>query len=252
MTIPIKIISKKEFLKQNKKPNQEQVWNSIAKTWNKYVVKKIPIVVDFLKNKKGKIIDLGCGDGRNMIPNPNITYYGIDFSEQSLNHAKKRAKKEKINIKLFKKQSDNLSEFKTNMFDHGLFIAALHCIETKKNRSKTLKEFYRILKPNAEALITVWNSEDKRFSHIKGGREGKDGQKGKDYNGDIYMSWKQNNIPHMRYYYLYKKQELLNLLKSTGFKILEFYEPLPSLGRVGGQVINDRFSKKNWIIRVGK
>ena len=135
----IKIISKKEFLKKNKKPNQEEVWNSIAKTWNKYVVKKIPIVVDFLKNKKGKIIDLGCGDGRNMIPNPNITYYGIDFSEQSLNHAKKRAKKEKINTKLFKKQSDDLSEFKTNTFNHGLFIATLHCIETKEKRKKYIK-----------------------------------------------------------------------------------------------------------------
>ncbi|MFH1358838.1 MAG: class I SAM-dependent methyltransferase [archaeon] len=225
----IKIISKKEFLEKNKKPEQEQVWNSIAKTWNQYVVKKIPIVVDFLKNKKGNIIDLGCGDGRNMISNSNITYYGVDFSQDSLNHAEKRAKKEKINIKLFKKQTDNLSEFKDDFFDYGLFIATLHCLETKQKRQETLKEFFRVLKPNAQALITTWDSEDKRFKSV-------------NHQGDIYMSWKENNQAHMRYYYLFKKQELIDLLKQTGFKILEFYKPQEK----------DRFSKKNWIIRIKK
>jgi len=270
----IKIISKIKFEKENKKPDQEKIWNNIAKAWNKYVVKKIPIVEDFLQNKSGKIIDLGCGDGRNMIPNPNIEYYSVDFSEESLKHAKQRAKKEKINCKLFKSKINKLpKEFKDNMFDAGLFIASLHCLETLRKREDTLKEFYRILKPNAQALITTWNSEDKRFKSVNN-------------HGDIYMSWRDKGIPHMRYYYLFKKQELLNLIKQTGFKILEFYKPQEkklakqsregdhlhlAQGRVGGSKITrckceagrvknpeqafekvDRFSKKNWIIRVRK
>jgi len=164
-----------------------------------------------------------------MIPNPNITYYGIDFSQESLNHAKKRAKKEKINSKLFRKQSDDLSKFKSNMFDYGLLIATLHCLETKQKRQKTLKEFYRVLKPNSQAIITVWNSEDKRFKSV-------------NHHGDIYMSWRENQKPFMRFYYLYKKQELLDLLEQTGFKVLEFYKPQEK----------DRFSKKNYIIRIKK
>ena len=223
----IKIIRAKDF---KEKPNQEKVWDSIAVPWKKYVVKPIPIVEEFLKNKKGKVVDLGCGSGRNLIPNTKIKYYAVDFSEKQLKHAKKYAKEKKIKAKFFKSEIDKLpSEFKDKMFDYGLFIATLHCIETSHKRKKALKEFYRILKPNAESLISIWNSEDKRFNCVGNQR-------------DIYMSWKEKSKSYMRYYYLYKKQELLNLLKKTGFRILEFYDTMEK----------DRFSKKNWIIRVRK
>ena len=223
-----KIISKKDYLKENKKPNQLKVWNKIAKPWKTYVVKKIPIIEEFLKGKKGKIVDLGCGAGRNMIPNPKINYYGIDFSELQLKQAEKFIKKNKIKAKLYKSEAYNL-EFKDNYFDYGLFISALHCLESKEKREKAVKEFFRVLKPKAQALISVWNSEDRRFIHVKN-------------NGGIYMSWIEQGISYMRYYYLYKKEELLNLLKKSGFKILDIYEPKE----------HDRFSKKNWIIIIEK
>lgn len=232
MTIPLKIIKKQEFEKQNSKPNQEAVWNSIAKPWKTYVVKTIPIVKEFLKNKKGKIIDLGCGTGRNMIPNPNIEYYGIDFSEGQLKQAKKYIKKNKINAKLYKSPAENLKKFKNNTFDHGLFIATLHCIETKEKRLQALKEFYRVLKPKSQSLITIWDAKDKRFNHVNN-------------QGDIYMSWKENSIPYMRYYYLHNKEEFIDILKSVGFKIIKLQN-----NEINNE--RDRFSKKNWIVKVEK
>jgi predicted RNA methylase len=66
MTIPIKIINKSD-LKQS--PNQEVIWDKISAPWKVYVIKNIPIVKDFIKDKKGKVIDLGCGTGRNMYAN---------------------------------------------------------------------------------------------------------------------------------------------------------------------------------------
>jgi len=225
----IRIISKKEFLKQNKKPNQKKIWNLIAKPWKTYIVKKISIVEEFLKDKKGFVLDLGCGAGRNMIPNPNAYYYGVDFSGNQLKQAEKYAKKNKIKAKFFESSADDLSNFKNEMFDYGLFISALHCLETKEKRKKAINEFYRVLKPNAEALISVWDAEDKRFKSVNN-------------HGDVYMSWKERGINYMRYYYLFHKQEFLDIVKDTGFKILRFYE----------QRENDRFSKKNWIIRVEK
>ena len=228
MTLPLKIIPVQEYLKENPKPNQEEVWDSISNPWKKYRVGKLPIVVKFLKDKKGKIVDLGCGSGRNMIKNKEIEYYGVDFSENQIKHAEKYIKQEKINAKLFKSSIDNLpSDLKKEMFDYGLFIATLHCLETKKQREDALKGFYRILKNSAEALISVWDSEDKRFKGLK---------------GDIYMSWKEDGVPYMRYYYLYEKQELFDLLEKIGFKILEVYTPKEK----------DRFSKKNLILRIKK
>ncbi|MEN9626266.1 MAG: hypothetical protein RL557_594 [archaeon] len=229
MTNSISIISKSEFLKKNKKPNQKKVWNAIASSWEENRKNKIYIVEEFLKNKKGKIIDIGCGSGRNMIPHKEIEYYGIDFSKQQIAQTKEYAKKNKIKTKLFTATADKLPKTcKNNIFDYGLLIATLHCIETKIKRKKALQQLYRVLKPNAEALITVWNAEDQRFKEVNN-------------HGPVYLSWKENNIPHMRYYYLFNKQELIDLIKETEFTILKFYEPE-----------QDRFSKKNWIIKVRK
>lgn len=239
MTIPIKIISKKEYLKKNKEPNQEEVWDSIAVPWKEYRSNQIPIVAEFLnkagsdfkKSEKCKIVDLGCGSGRNMIKNDNIEYYGVDFSGEQLKQAEEYLKNEKINAKLFKADigTEGLDKniFQDEMFDYGLFIATLHCIEGKKERENALKEFYRVLKKGSEALITIWNSEDERF----------DGK-----TGDFYMSWKKDGKEHMRYYYLYDKKELVELLEKIGFKIIEEFQEREK----------DRFSRKNWIFKIKK
>ena len=226
MTDPIKIINKSDL---KKRPKQEKIWDSIANPWKTYVVKKIPFVVEFLKGKKGKIIDLGCGNGRNMIVNDNLEYYGVDFSKVQLMHAKKLVKQDKINVHLFKSRADKLDKkkFRNKMFDYGLFIATLHCLETPLERKNSLLEFYRVLKFGAEGLISVWNSEDKRFA---------------GYEKEIYMSWKEEGVPYMRFYYLYDKKELLDLIKSVGFKVLKIY----------GLREHDRFSKKNLVIKIKK
>jgi ubiquinone/menaquinone biosynthesis C-methylase UbiE len=224
MTIPIKIIPAKEL---SEKPNQEKVWDIISVPWEKYRIKTLPMVSRFLEDKQGKIVDIGCGSGRNMIKKKGIKYYAVDFSSKQLKNAEKYACNENVDAKFFKLKADDLSIFEDEMFDYGLFIATLHCLETKEERENSLKEFYRVLKKGAEGLISVWNSEDKRFNSMK---------------GDIYMSWMEERKRHMRYYYLYEKQELIDLLKSVGFEILEQYQPQE----------DDRFSKKNWVIKVKK
>lgn len=230
MINPIKIIKAEEYVLENGKPKQEQIWDSIAQPWRTYVVKKIPVVEEFLKGKKGRVVDLGCGSGRNIIAGKEIEYYGVDFSERQLKFAEKYMKKGRIKGKLFKSRIDRLPfDFKDNMFDYGLFIGSLHCLESSDERLNALREFYRVLKKGSEGLISVWNSSDKRFDKV--------GNK-----GGIYMSWLEDGKPYMRYYYLYKKREFLDLLCQVGFKVLEFYSSREV----------DRFSKKNWVVKVGK
>ena len=245
----IQIIYQSDYKKFHKNPIQKNVWDAIAKSWKTYVITKIPVVERFIKNKRGFIIDFGCGGGRNMLPHKDCMYYGIDFSKKQITQAKKyikehnlRAKKNikenSIRAKIYKSRLDKLNKrkFKDNMFDHGLYIATLHCVESEKEREKSLDELYRVLKPGAQALITVWNSQDKRFGQVNN-------------QGPVYLSWKENktgkenkNI-HMRFYYLYKKQELIDLIKKAGFKIIKFY---PTKNQ------KDRFSRKNWIVKVKK
>tara|TARA_Y100000310_G_scaffold27990_1_gene26615 strand:- start:7693 stop:8325 length:633 start_codon:yes stop_codon:yes gene_type:complete len=205
---------------------QQKIWNNIAIPWKKFRVKPLEEVKEFLKNKTGNILDLGCGTGRNFVKIQG-TIYGIDFSEKMLKHAKEYSKKNKIKAKFMKKSIDCLP-YKENFFDSAIFIAVLHCIETAKKREKSLKELLRVLKPNSEALISVWNYNQERF---------------KNKEKESFIPWKHEGEKYLRYYYLYDKQEFIDLLKKVGFEIIKVMDKNNSEGF---------YSKKNIIAVVKK
>jgi hypothetical protein len=59
------------------------------------------------------------------------------------------------------------------------------------------------MKPNAKALIGVWNKESKRFKRYK--------------TKERYIGWTTKG---KRYYYLFDEPEIHNLFKKAGFKII--------------------------------
>ena len=182
--------------------SQQEIWNSIAPLWKTFRKNPLPEAVDFLKNKKGRILDLGCGTGRHFMKNGE--FYGVDFSEGMI----KLAKKNKVKVKLFVASADSLP-FEDNFFDSAIFIAALHCIETKEKREKALGELFRTLKQNSEALITVWSKKHTKLAnHPK----------------NSTIAWKKGSEELQRYYYLYDKEELEKLLKSVGFKVVSIVD----------------------------
>lgn len=184
--------------------NQEEIWDKISEPWKTFRVKPLEEVADFLKDKKGNILDLGCGSGRNFVKIKGMIY-GTDFSKNQIKFAEEYAKKEKINAKLIKAEAFNLP-FKNNFFDAAIFITVLHSIPESKNRKKALEELFRVMKPKAEALIMVWNKDQERFRNEK---------------KEIIILWKYNGKEHPRYYYLYDKNELVSLLKRVGFEIMK-------------------------------
>ena len=46
--------------------NQQKIWDNIAKEWFEFKTKPAEHTLQFLKNKKGKILDLGSGSGRHL------------------------------------------------------------------------------------------------------------------------------------------------------------------------------------------
>lgn len=183
-----------------KTQSQKQVWDSIAEEWGKFRQKPVKEVVKFLKGKKGKVLDLGCGSGRHLMKIKNGKMYLVDFSKEMISYAKENAKKKKIQAEFFVSDTKKLP-FKDNFFNAVIAIASIHCVEGEKNRKNALKEIYRVLKPKSEAMITVWNKDSKWF---------------KNSNKDRKMKWKEKGE---RYYYLYDEFEILGLLKEVGFKI---------------------------------
>jgi len=187
--------------------NQEQVWDEIAKVWKGYRCRPVEEVTDFLRKKQGKILDLCCGSGRNFIKIKG-NFYGVDFSSEMLKYAKEKADKLGVESFIEKTSADKLP-FPSDFFDAAVFIDALHCIDTKESREKALFELFRVLKPGCEAIVSVWDKEQERF---------------KDKGKEIEAPWKVNEKVCMRYYYLYDKKEILDLLKLVGFEIVQISE----------------------------
>jgi len=183
--------------------NQQQVWNKIAEKWNQYRQKPQPQVIKFLKKQKGKILDFGCGSGRYFIKSKALEFYGIDFSKKLLKYAENK----KIAKQLKLSQATKIPH-KNNFFDSAIFIAVLHCLK-KQEQEKSLKELYRVLKPNSKAFISVWSRNQKRL---------------KNKPKQCFIPWTIEGKKQKRYTYIYNKQELKKQLQKTGFKIIKIWE----------------------------
>ena len=127
--------------------------------------------------------------------------YLIDFSENMIKLAEKKAKENKIEIET--KQGDLLKiPYKNNFFDYAISISALHCIPPSDHK-KAVSELYRVMKPKSKSLIGVWNFHSKRFNQKKGKEK--------------LVGWRDKG---KRYYYLFEEPEIHNLFKKAGFKII--------------------------------
>ena len=129
----------------------------------------------------------------------------IDFSENMIKLAKKKAKKDKIEAEFEVGDMAKLP-YKDNFFDYAIAIASIHCIP-KKNHEKAIKELFRVLKPGAEAEIAVWNKDSERF---------------KKSDKEKQIKWRDKGS---RYYYLFSEDEIHSLFKKAGFKIKTRFEP---------------------------
>jgi len=191
-----------------KKTKQELIWNQIAPTWNKYKKEqfgdKTGILKRFISKKDSKVLDLGCGSGRNFFKFKGVIY-GVDFSEEMLKYAKNNAENLGTKVILKKSQAHKL-DFPDGYFDKALFIATLHCIDSKIKRKKAVKELYRVLKKGGRAIMTVWNKDSKRW---------------KSKSKEKLVYWNIGKKKVWRYYYLFSPDELKGLLEDTGFKIVK-------------------------------
>ncbi|MBU3907127.1 MAG: class I SAM-dependent methyltransferase [Nanoarchaeota archaeon] len=198
--------------KQAETPSQQQVWNNIAEEWHQFKEKPSENVIDFLKGKKGNILDLGSGSGRHLVKLKDAKFYLADFSEEMIKLAKKKAEEKNIEAEFFVGDiSKEKTPFKDNFFDYAIFIAALHCIKGEKARQTTLKELFRVLKPRALALVNVWNKDSSKFKNKK---------------KESLIKWRDKGV---RYYYFYTQKELNEELTKAGFRIKTAYEPGTSI-----------------------
>jgi 2-polyprenyl-3-methyl-5-hydroxy-6-metoxy-1,4-benzoquinol methylase len=115
------------------------------------------IASEFNIGRNFKIADFGCGPGLYAAPlakrGANVT--GIDFSERSIEYAKKVAVSEQLNISYVKQ---NYLDFETEeRFDLVLMIMCDFCALSPTQRKGILRKFHKILKPSGSVLLDVYS-----------------------------------------------------------------------------------------------
>ncbi len=147
-----------------KKKFYEELYLLEEKHW--WLVAKREISIKLLRSFSGKkrlkILDIGCGTGKNIESFSKLgKTWGIDISPQAINYCKKRGIK---NIKLGNAEKTG---YRTESFDVVTLLDVLEHVDD----NKTLKEIYRILKPKGILIVSVpayqslWSRWDEALHH---------------------------------------------------------------------------------------
>jgi 2-polyprenyl-3-methyl-5-hydroxy-6-metoxy-1,4-benzoquinol methylase len=172
-------------------------------------------------NKKIKILDAGCGNGR-LIEYLNTKgieydYLGIDNSKHQIESARENYKN-KPNIKF---EFGNILDIQTKEeeFDFIFCIAVFHHMPSLETRIKTMNEFYRVLKKDGYLFMTNWNLFQKKYLKYIFNKDSR-----KDTMKDTFIPYKNNfgEVLSERYYYAFFKSEIRSIFRKK-FKIIKNY-----------------------------
>lgn len=113
--------------------------------------------------KGAKIIDIGCGKGRNIIYLAKLGFemYAMDYIETAANHVKKIAEKnnlEKVHVQVA--EINNTWPFADNFLDVAVDCFSSIDIETLQGREKCKNEMLRTLKSGGYAFVAVVSASD--------------------------------------------------------------------------------------------
>lgn len=101
--------------------------------------------------KEMKILDAGCGEGRNAVYFINQGYqiFGIDPNEIAIQYCRYMAKSFRPAFDSYRFQTGKLEQipFHTEAFDSVICLAVLHFASSEENFWEMIAEIHRVLKP---------------------------------------------------------------------------------------------------------
>jgi ubiquinone/menaquinone biosynthesis C-methylase UbiE len=148
---------------------------------------------------------VGCAHGPDFLPfSSDFELWGVDSSPAMTKQALRYSAKFKLYVNLI--AADALSlPFPDNIFDWAISVATYHHIKGSQEREKVFVELKRVLKPQGEAFLTVWNHGQSSFWC-----------KSKEQ----HIPWRLKDKTVYRYYHLFSYGELRKLLVKTGWEII--------------------------------
>jgi len=157
--------------------SRQRVWGSVKQFMNSLV-------------PESHVLDLGCGNGKNMLYRKDLNITGIDNARAQVEICLKK------NLKVLEADITSLP-FTENMFDYMLSVATYHHLDNDVDRKIALQEMYRCLKPGGKTLMVVWALEQHEGSTFHFTKS------------DELVPWTtKSGTIYMRYYHIYAKGTL--------------------------------------------
>ena len=193
-----------------------KVYDAIAKHFDHTRYQPWPGVRNFVSGIKpySLLLDLGCGNGRNLKINPEVIDMGSDQSMELCKLANKRGRP------IFCATAMDIP-VRDNTFDNVICIAVIHHFANEERRKKCLREISRILKVGGTAFVTAWAIEQKKKHYDE---------------ADQMISWTidkrfgDENTKLDRFYHFFRKGEFEELVKD-----------IDSL-----ELVEETWEKENW------
>jgi len=185
-----------------------EVFDQIAESW--YRIRHWPLLREELEEmaarwQSGKLLNMGCAHGPDFLPfSQGFELCGVDSSSAMLKQALRYSAKLKFYVNLIAADA-LLLPFPDNTFDWAISVATYHHIKGSEERGKAFVELKRVLKPQGEAFLTVWNYGQSRF-WLKSKEQ--------------QVPWRLKEETVYRYYHLFSYGELKKLLVKTGWEII--------------------------------
>jgi SAM-dependent methyltransferase len=175
----------------------------------------------------GRLIDLGCGTGRLLVPlaRRGAWAMGVDLSAPMLRIARDRACEAGVTIDLLHANLTRLDGIAAGSFDcAACLFSTLGMVRGSEERRRVVAHAFRVLRPGGRFVVHVhnrwfnlWNREGRRW--LLG--NGVQALAGRAEAGDRRMPVHQG-IANLTLH-LFTRREILRLLGSVGFRVIEVW-----------------------------
>ena len=221
-----------------------EVYDKISAHFSQTRYKPWPLVAEFLNSleKNSYVLDIGCGNGKYLSVNENLITFGTDRSGNLLTIAKEK----NINSQFFTADSLKLP-VKSESFDAAISIAVIHHFSNELLRIQALKEIFRIVKKGGLVLVYVWAMEqkEKKFTeqdnfvpwHLQNKYENESKVSTLENGPNIMKDKKIDCTVYQRYYHVFYKGELEDIINKTGVDI---------------EIVKSYFDHANWCCIIKK
>jgi ubiquinone/menaquinone biosynthesis C-methylase UbiE len=156
-------------------------------------------------DKKKSVLDVGCGNGRNMMGYKNSEVYGIDNCSRFIQICRNKG----LHVTFA-----NMCHipYPTHYFSHLMCIAAFHHLATPERRRQSLIEMRRITKPGGTMLLSVWSIRQPERSKTRFAKT-----------GDTIVPWNKFGKVYERYYYIFEEDEIYALFSDSGWSVKKHF-----------------------------